>query len=92
MKCNHSIIPTHHRSQDSKDHIDKIQVFSKLMLEVNVHTAFHQVTECVCRGILGTKGKDTTGQNNSISVRDAFFGWEALLPKHLEPCVPLICA
>ena len=87
VQCNHFVYPTHHRSQDSKDRIDKIRVFSKLKLEVNVHAAVHQVTECVSRGVLGTKDKATTGQNNSISVRDAFSVWDALLPKHLEPCV-----
>ena len=62
------------------------------MLEVNVHTAVYQVTEGICRGVLGTNGKVATGQNNSISVRDAFLMWDALLPKHLELCVPSVCA
>ena len=47
VQCDYSVHSTHQRSQDSKDHIVKLQVFSKLMLEGNVGAVVHQVTQCV---------------------------------------------
>ena len=88
MQCDHPVHSTHHRSQDSKDRIVKLWVFSKLMLVGNVCAVVHQVTEYVCRGVLNTNGKVAVGQSNSISVRDAFSVWDTLLSKHLEPCIP----
>ena len=66
--------------KDSTDHI--IKLFSKLILEDNVLAAVHLVTEQAGGGVLHPDAMVLTGQNPSISVRDA------LLLKHPELLVP----
>ena len=64
--------------QDCTDRI--VKLFSKLMLEDNVHAVVHLVTERASRGLLDPDTVVSTEQNHSIAVKDP------------EPCVPPVSA
>ena len=83
-RCDHSVCSTHHRLQDSRDHI--VKLLSKLMLENNVNTPVCLITKLAGEGVLDPDTMVTTEQNYSIYVRDA------LLHKYPEACVPPVSA
>ena len=79
MPCDHSVHYTCHRLQDSRDCI--IKIFYKVMLKAKLHAAVCLVTEHVDRSVLDSLAMVTTGQDDSISVKDT------LLLKHRKPVI-----
>ena len=90
VHCGHSLHSTHHRLQDFKDCI--VKLFSKLILEDIDQSAVCPVTEHAGEGVSDIDVMVATGQNYSISVRDAFSVKDVLLLRHVELHVPPVSA